>query len=65
MDKCGYGYDPVEGFCERDNEQFDFKTAGDILAEKKNVTFSGNKWRIVETLCMQWKRTRRNPLYQF
>lgn len=34
MDRDGYRYDPMEGFCELDNQHFDFKTAGDILAEK-------------------------------
>lgn len=29
----------MEGICERDNEHFDFKTAGDILAEIRTSLF--------------------------
>lgn len=35
----GYRYDPMEGFCERYNEYFDFTTAGEILAEKITPLF--------------------------
>jgi len=39
MGRGGCGYDPMEGFCERDNDHFDFKTAGDILAEIRMSLF--------------------------
>jgi hypothetical protein len=39
MDKSSYRYGPMEGFCERDNENFDFTTAGEILAEKITPIF--------------------------
>lgn len=39
MDRDGYDYGPIEGFCKRDNQHFDFKTSGDILAERRSSLF--------------------------